>query len=143
MVRLVYQQWLVDDAIEADIAVVSPRGSVAESARQRDAARIEPQLAKPLGIPPAAEAIGAVLVRVVGVVADFAHHPRAVAGAERGARGVAQLRAADPRPGRVAIEQGEERGQPLLRVDPQPDGWRAERVARPARGQVDRGLRRP
>src|SRR5205807_6312364 len=119
------------------------RSSVAERARQRDAVRIDAQVAEPLGIPPAAKAVGAVLVGAVRVVADFANHPRAVAGAKRSAGRIAQLRAADPRPGRVAVEQGEEYRPPLLGIDPQPDRRRAERIAWPARGQVEGRLRRP
>src|SRR5205085_4127238 len=93
---VVDQQWLVDDAIEADIPIISPRGSVAAWARQRHAVHIDPQIAEALRVPPAANAVSAVLVGVAGIVANFAHHPRAVAGPKGRPRGVAQLRTADP-----------------------------------------------
>src|SRR5258708_34284581 len=112
-------------------------------ARQRDAVRSKVQVAKPLGIPPAAKAVRALAIRAVRVVAEFADHERAVIGAKRGARRFAQLRAAAPRPGRVGVEHGKKQGHAFLGIDSQPDRRRAERVTRPSGGQIDRRLGRP
>src|SRR5207253_8705998 len=69
---------------------------------------------KTLRIPPAAKPVSAVLIRVVRVVPYFADEPCAVTRTEGGAGGVAQLGAADPGPGRIAVKQGEKQGHSFL-----------------------------
>src|ERR1044071_5146092 len=119
------------------------RGSIAGGARQRDTAGVEARIAKALGIPPPAKAVGTILVRAFGIVPDLADDKRAVIGAESGPGGIGQLRAADPGAGRVAIKQTEKNSESFLRVDEQARGRGAERVRRAARGQVERGQGRP
>src|ERR1700731_4424506 len=57
MVGLVEQEWLIDNRVEAEIIAVLARPAIAVGARQRDAVRIQVQVAKPLGIPPATKAV--------------------------------------------------------------------------------------
>src|SRR4029077_842702 len=68
MLLLVEQKRLVDVDVEAGIAVMPKRHSVARRAGERDAVRIEAQIAEAFRIPPAAEAVRPLLVRVVWVV---------------------------------------------------------------------------
>src|SRR5439155_11347155 len=94
---LVDQEWLIDDAVQAEIIVVLPRPAIAVGARQRDAIRVEMQIAKPLGMPPAAKTVSRIPFRAFRVVAELVDDERAVICATRSARRIAQLRTAHAR----------------------------------------------